>query len=207
MKKNALIVVTLSIALIMIGAGLISLHYNFFSPTNERTKMFYLKAERFKWTFYDQNKKELGSSIVLNIGDKVILKVYSIDVAHGLWIDGYSERKIQVEYPDWYPDSFKNSLGSKTGKVLLIKNPLTNDPFSMDLVMVTFIADTPGRFTLRCAVTCGSFHPYMLGQIKIRPHAVLYLALGSAAIVGALGIIIGYRKYLQLEKTHQQKAK
>ncbi|MBI2875015.1 MAG: cupredoxin domain-containing protein, partial [Firmicutes bacterium] len=35
--------------------------------------------------------------------------------------------------------------------------------------VVEFIADKPGRFSFRCSVTCGPFHPYMVGWLRIRP--------------------------------------
>lgn len=56
---------------------------------------------------------------------------------------------------------------------------------------LTFVADKTGRFTFRCAVTCGEFHPYMVGYLQVTPNSrflgaallVLGLALGSGALV------------------------
>ena len=52
-------------------------------------------------------------------------------------------------------------------------------------------ADKVGRFTFRCSVTCGEFHPYMIGYLKVRPNINLYagvslvflLSLGSLLLV------------------------
>lgn len=56
---------------------------------------------------------------------------------------------------------------------------------------LTFIADQSGRYTFRCTVTCGEFHPYMVGYLDVQPNARFWLyalltigvALCSAVIV------------------------
>lgn len=49
-----------------------------------------------------------------------------------------------------------------------------------------FVADKTGRFSFRCSVTCGEFHPYMIGYLKVEPNSrfltYLFLAL-------ALGLV------------------
>lgn len=34
---------------------------------------------------------------------------------------------------------------------------------------VTFVANRSGRFSFRCSLTCGPFHPYMVGYLRVRP--------------------------------------
>lgn len=56
---------------------------------------------------------------------------------------------------------------------------------------LTFVADKTGRYTFRCAVTCGEFHPYMVGYLDVEPNARFWIyalltigvALCSAVIV------------------------
>lgn len=48
-----------------------------------------------------------------------------------------------------------------------------------------FIADKPGRYTFRCSVTCGEFHPYMVGYLVVGPNSRFWL---FAVIVLAIGI-------------------
>ena len=48
-----------------------------------------------------------------------------------------------------------------------------------------FVADKPGRYTFRCSVTCGEFHPYMVGYLVVGPNSRFWL---FAVIVLAIGI-------------------
>ena len=49
---------------------------------------------------------------------------------------------------------------------------------------VKFVANRTGRFSFRCSVTCGEFHPYMVGYLVVGPNSrflfyvFLTLALG-----------------------------
>ena len=36
---------------------------------------------------------------------------------------------------------------------------------------VKFVADKTGRFSFRCSVTCGEFHPYMIGYLVVGPNS------------------------------------
>lgn len=53
-----------------------------------------------------------------------------------------------------------------------------------------FIADKPGRYSFRCSVTCGEFHPYMIGYMTVRPnsrfwlYAVILLLIGFGSMAG-----------------------
>jgi len=51
---------------------------------------------------------------------------------------------------------------------------------------LTFVANDTGKFVMRCSVTCGPFHPYMIGYLKVKPD---YRLFGSIWL--ALGIFIG----------------
>jgi cytochrome c oxidase subunit 2 len=57
---------------------------------------------------------------------------------------------------------------------------------------LTFVADRPGRHTFRCSVTCGEFHPYMVGHLRVDPNspfnvfAVIVLALGVVVLISVI---------------------
>lgn len=46
-----------------------------------------------------------------------------------------------------------------------------------------FLATRPGTYRFRCAVTCGSLHPFMIGQLVVEPNVPF--ATAAAVIVGA----------------------
>ncbi len=46
-----------------------------------------------------------------------------------------------------------------------------------------FTADKTGRFSFRCAVTCGEFHPYMVGYLVVGPNLRYAAAAGSVLFI------------------------
>jgi len=52
-----------------------------------------------------------------------------------------------------------------------------------------FTADKPGRYTFRCSVTCGEFHPYMVGHLKVLPNSPFRL-FGLVIAGIAVGAVI-----------------
>lgn len=53
---------------------------------------------------------------------------------------------------------------------------------------LTFTADKPGSFRLRCNITCGAMHPFMIGKLTVGTNHWLYRGFGlaSLALVGVL---------------------
>ncbi|MEW6092915.1 MAG: hypothetical protein AB1531_03010 [Chloroflexota bacterium] len=53
---------------------------------------------------------------------------------------------------------------------------------------LTFTADRSGSFGLRCDVTCGALHPFMVGRLQVGPNTALWRAIGLAvlAVVSAV---------------------
>lgn len=43
--------------------------------------------------------------------------------------------------------------------------------------VVGFTANKTGSFTFRCSKTCGDFHPYMVGRLKVLPNRVYQIGL------------------------------
>ena len=53
---------------------------------------------------------------------------------------------------------------------------------------LSFVADRPGTFRLRCSVPCGALHPFMIGKLRVRPDARLWQAIALAIPVALLGL-------------------
>jgi cytochrome c oxidase subunit 2 len=51
-------------------------------------------------------------------------------------------------------------------------------------VTLSFTADVSGNFKLRCSVTCGNFHPYMIGELRVQPNVLFYSSLLVAGVIG-----------------------
>jgi len=52
---------------------------------------------------------------------------------------------------------------------------------------LTFTADRPGTFRLRCSVTCGALHPFMVGKLQVGSNLLFWRGTGMA-FVTLLGI-------------------
>jgi heme/copper-type cytochrome/quinol oxidase subunit 2 len=54
---------------------------------------------------------------------------------------------------------------------------------------LTFVADKPGSFRLRCNVTCGAMHPFMIGKLNVGGNTWLYRSIGFSALVIAYFVL------------------
>lgn len=57
---------------------------------------------------------------------------------------------------------------------------------------LTFVANKTGRFTFRCSVTCGEFHPYMVGYLVVEPNSpfFIYVFLTMALALANLAFVV-----------------
>lgn len=48
---------------------------------------------------------------------------------------------------------------------------------------LTFVADQPGTFRFRCAVTCGDMHPFMIGKLQVGPPILFWRGISMALLI------------------------
>ena len=97
---------------------------------------------------------------VVDPGDEVHLRLASTDVVHGFYLEGHD---IEAEIRP----------GSLT---TLARHPSTKEDFQ-EVEEIIFTAGRPGKYRYRCSVTCGTLHPFMQGEMIVRPNRLYHLAL------------------------------
>ncbi|MEM0481496.1 MAG: cupredoxin domain-containing protein [Nitrososphaerota archaeon] len=99
-------------------------------------------------------------AIEVEQGDEVIIRLKSIDISHGIYIEGYDIRADLI-------------LGEGKPNEVVLK----------------FVADKPGSFIFRCSVNCGPFHPFMTGVLKVNPNYTFQGASILAVLTGLLSLV------------------
>lgn len=57
--------------------------------------------------------------------------------------------------------------------------------------IIQFVADKPGKFRYRCSVSCGTMHPFMIGELTVEPNIIF-----SRAVVSTIMAVVGIMVYL-----------
>ena len=142
-----------------------------FLPTTPQTHHIAVQARKFGYT---------PSRIVVNKGDAIVFSMSSADVPHGFLLDGYPLELINKQGVTFRKYKWKGYDG-KT---------LTN----WERVASTkFVATRAGKFTYRCTQTCGNLHPFMTGELIVRPNTPYYLAVSlSIWVVFAVLFLIRF---------------
>jgi plastocyanin len=119
------------------------------------------------------------SVIRVNSGDTLRVRLASLDVVHGFYVEGHD---VDAEIP---PQQ----------NTFLVRNPSKGKEWRETDELV-FIAGNPGKYRFRCSHTCGTMHPFMLGELIVEPNVPLRAGLGSLA-----GLFVGMLLVRLLQKS------
>ena len=157
-------------------------------PVNVRNRHITINAKKYSYS---------PSRLVVNKGDTVFLKLSTLDVTHGLQLDGYPIELIAqkgVTFQKHGHHSESNKLKTDWSRVSQVK----------------FVASKPGKFAFRCTETCGNLHPFMTGELIVKPNTPYHLFVSlSVWVVFSLFVlmkgdvlvrIVGARKINLLDK-------
>lgn len=101
--------------------------------------------------------------IIVTKGDEVHIRLSSSDVIHGFYLEGHDiDALIEPNKPE-----FK------------LRHPSEGKEF-ISVEEIVFTADRPGKFRFRCSRTCGTLHPFMQGELIVRPNYPFLASVGAA---------------------------
>jgi polyferredoxin len=155
-KKKAFFLILFSLELaLLLPLGIAQL------PKTATTRHISVDAHRFAYA---------PSRLVVNQGDTVILQFSTSDVTHGLQLDGYpieliAKKGTTFRKHDWLEE--KGRLKTNWSRVSSVK----------------FRAQRSGKFIFRCTETCGNLHPFMTGELIVRPNTPYHFFLALSVWV------------------------
>ena len=68
---------------------------------------------------------------------------------------------------------------------------------------IEFTADHVGKFRYRCSVSCGALHPFMIGELIVRPNSPLWKSV-VATLIALGGLLMMLWRTTQERKYHVQ---
>ncbi len=110
--------------------------------------------------------------IKVNKGDRITVRLKAKDVTHGFFLEGHDlDAKARPEMPLFW-----------------VRRPSTGEDYQT-VEEVHFVADKEGKFRYRCSVTCGYMHPFMQGELIVRPNRLFPVSLVVAVAMSALTLL------------------
>jgi plastocyanin len=108
----------------------------------------------------------------VNRGDTVRLKFVAEDVVHGFYLEGHD----------------LDATVAPLRAAVQVLRPSTGKRETLE--EVAFTATREGKFRYRCSQTCGYLHPFMLGEMIVRPNRLLPASIGMAIGILLAGFLV-----------------
>ena len=122
-------------------------------PPKARTRHIAINAKKFGY---------FPSRIVVNKGDKIVLSLSSLDVPHGFSLDGYPIDLIARKGIAFQKHTNHQHDGEQMSDWRRVAS-------------VKFVTYKTGKFIFRCTQMCGNLHPFMTGELVVRPNTPYHL--------------------------------
>jgi cytochrome c oxidase subunit 2 len=111
--------------------------------------------------------------------------------------------KVEASRFAYTPSVLKVNLGDQVTIDLTSKDVvhgLSIDGYDLEIsadpgqtTRLTFIADHAGTYRMRCSVTCGSMHPFMIGKLQVGNNNLLLRGAGLALLLAVVAVWKGLR--------------
>ena len=101
--------------------------------------------------------------IIVNKGDEIHIRLASLDVLHGFFLEGHDI----------------NALIEPGKPGFKLRHPSKDEGYA-DAEEIVFTANRAGKFRYRCSHTCGAMHPFMQGEMIVRPNYPFLAGVGGA---------------------------
>jgi heme/copper-type cytochrome/quinol oxidase subunit 2 len=147
-----------------------------FSSPSPVSRDILIKARQYA---YDPPK------LFVNKGDTLNIRLASLDVVHGFFLEGYDvDATVYAQNK-----SFK------------FRKPSEGENWR-EVEGFTVIANRNGKFRYRCSHTCGTMHPFMQGELVVKPNSTFHAGIG-----GVVGLLVGMLGMFRLSITKLAKNK
>ncbi len=162
--------------------------------TSPKLRKIHFKAKQYS---YDPHR------VVVNRGDTLQISLESEDVTHGFYLEGYDfDAYVRAQFPYFWLKKHSGDTESvleHAGHMHDEESDVEEDDDEdwddeeeekeeSDYITVTdykIVANRTGKFRYRCSVTCGTMHPFMQGELIVKPNNEYALGIGLS-----LGIFI-----------------
>jgi heme/copper-type cytochrome/quinol oxidase subunit 2 len=158
----------LPVGLLLVLGGSFGFSAVYFRRAAPRDRSFTITARQYAYN---------PSTISVNKGDRVQIRLASTDVTHGFYLEGYDiDAKVRREDPTFW-----------------LRHPSEKGAAYQPVEEISFMANRAGKFHYRCSITCGYMHPFMNGVLIVRPN-YLYPTGAGLSLGLVAGMLLVYRR-------------